>query len=268
MEFNLSIINKNVITPFPVLNYLFLPSRTSASLRLVNKNPYPEASNLIRIIIIKINKITYLCGICRFRIVRKPDSPAFSQTAVTQNGAMPNSSDRLSPNTTNHYALLGLHPSASAIEIRRAYRQLSKCYHPDTTDLPSAIATAKFQQLNEAYATLSNPERRMQYDIKIGYSRLYVVQAPPDYNRQVANMVRPSRAAYIDPTDRPLSAGEIFVLFILGLTFVGCILLAIAVGLTRGDTAFSPTALQTPTPVQEQITNFYSPPTHMGVYHF
>jgi len=53
--------------------------------------------------------------------------------------------------------LLGLHPSASAIEIRRAYRELSKRYHPDTTDLPPAIAIVKFQQLNEAYAALSNP---------------------------------------------------------------------------------------------------------------
>lgn len=178
---------------------------------------------------------------------------------------MSNSSDRATPNSTTHYALLGLHPFASAIEIRRAYRQLSKRYHPDTTDLPSAIATTKFQQLNEAYATLSNPERRMQYDIKIGYSRLYVVQAPFDYNRQV-NQVRQSSPAYVDPTDRPLSAGEIFVLFILGLTFVGCILLAIAVGITRGDTVSS-TVLQPPVPIQQQITSFSPPPTPLGVYH-
>lgn len=179
---------------------------------------------------------------------------------------MPNSSDRLIPNQSTHYTLLGLHPSASAIEIRRAYRQLSKRYHPDTTDLPSAIATAKFQQLNEAYATLSNPERRMQYDIKIGYSRLYVVQAPFDYHHQV-NQVRQSSPTYVDPTDRPLSAGEIFVLFILGLTFLGCILLAIAVGITRGDTAFSPTALQPPAHIQQQISSFSSPPTFLNVYH-
>lgn len=172
---------------------------------------------------------------------------------------MSNSSDRLAEDYTTHYALLGVHPFASAIEIRRAYRQLSKHYHPDTTNLPSAIATLKFQQLNEAYATLSNPERRMQYDIKIGYSRLYVVQAPFDYNRQV-NQVRQSSPAYVDPTDRPLSAGEIFVLFILGLTFLGCILLAIAVGITRGGAAFSPTALQPPAPIQ-QISSFTSPST-------
>ena len=65
----------------------------------------------------------------------------------------------------SYYGLLGLHPSASVIEIRRSYRELSKLYHPDTTDLPPAVATAKFQQINNAYATLSNPERRLAYDL-------------------------------------------------------------------------------------------------------
>ncbi len=154
----------------------------------------------------------------------------------------------------SHYTLLGLHPSASAIEIRRAYRELSKRYHPDTTDLPPVIATAKFQQLNEAYATLSNPERRLTYDLKIGYSRLSVIQAPPDLNRPVSqSRVWHSSSAYLDPTERPLSAGEIFALFILGLTFLGCLLLAIAIGLTRGDTAFQAIVLQSPETIQEQV---------------
>ncbi|MFM9158147.1 MAG: J domain-containing protein, partial [Dolichospermum sp.] len=46
---------------------------------------------------------------------------------------------------TTYYSLLGLHPSASVIDIRRAYRELSKIYHPDTTELPANLATAKFQ---------------------------------------------------------------------------------------------------------------------------
>jgi hypothetical protein len=147
--------------------------------------------------------------------------------------------ERVITSKSSYYALLGLHPSASPLEIRRAYRELSKCYHPDTTDLPTATATTKFQQLNEAYATLSNPERRVLYDQKIGYSRLNVIQVPPNLNTPVTQS-RPkySSSAYLDPTDRPLSAGEIFALFILGLTFVGCLLLAIAIGLTRGESAF------------------------------
>ncbi len=159
-----------------------------------------------------------------------------------------------------YYTLLGLHPSASAIEIRRAYRELSKRYHPDTTSLPNAIATTKFQQLNEAYATLSNPERRLSYDLKIGYSRFGVIQAPPDLHHPVSYSYDWSKSAYLDASDRPLSAGEIFALFILGLTFLGCLLLAIAIGLTRGEAAFQTQLVEPIKAVQQQSINF-SPPT-------
>lgn len=142
---------------------------------------------------------------------------------------------------SNHYTLLGLHPSASVREIRQTYRELSKLYHPDTTALPSAIATEKFQRLNEAYATLSNPDRRTAYDQKIGYSRVVVAQPLPTLNKP-----QPSSSAYLDPTDRPLSAGEIFALFILGLTFVACLVLAVTIGLTRGEAAFKPLVAHDP----------------------
>ncbi len=137
----------------------------------------------------------------------------------------------------SHYGLLGLHPSASVVDIRRSYRELSKRYHPDTTDLPTAEATAKFQQLNEAYATLSNPELRSLYNNKIGYSPFHVIQAPLESQQRKPSPRKWSNSAYLDPTDRPLSPGELFALFILGLTFVGCLIIAIFIGLTRGDTA-------------------------------
>jgi hypothetical protein len=148
--------------------------------------------------------------------------------------------------------LLGLHPSASVIDIRHAYRELSKLYHPDTTDLPETVATEKFREINEAYATLSSPERRLNYDLKIGYSRFGVIQAPPDLNRPY-NSYDWSKSAYLDATDRPLSDGELFALFILGLTFVGCLLLVAIVGFTRGDSAFAPVSQQ-PVPVEQQLT--------------
>lgn len=163
------------------------------------------------------------------------------------------------PLASSYYTLLGLHPSASAIDIRRAYRELSKQYHPDTTTLPSAIATTKFQQLNEAYATLSNPERRLAYDHKIGYSRITVIQTPPHWNPSVSqSRATSSSSAYLDPTDRPLSAGELFALFSLIVTFLGCFLIAIAIGLTRGDTAFQPLVVNSET-IQEQVV--HSPAT-------
>lgn len=148
----------------------------------------------------------------------------------------------------SHYAILGLYPSASVIEIRKAYRELSKRYHPDTTTLPPQTATAKFQRLNEAYAILSNPERRSIYDLQIGYSRWNVIQDPSQ--SQVSSAFAQSNSAYLDPNDRPLSAGEIFALLILGVTLIGCIILAIALGILRGDEAIPVTALPYQTIVQ------------------
>lgn len=170
--------------------------------------------------------------------------------------ATPNSEDLKTPYQKvlagSYYELLGLHPSASAREIRQAYRDLSKLYHPDTTTLPTTIATTQFQKLNEAYATLSNPERRSLYDRKIGYSSVAVVRTLPNLHRSSSSKPSYTSSAYLDPTDRPLSPGEIFALFILGLTFVGCLCLAIAIGLTRGDTMLQTATVQKD-PVQQTV---------------
>lgn len=137
--------------------------------------------------------------------------------------------------TPSYYTLLGLKPNASVQDIRRAYRDLSKLYHPDTTELESAIAVSKFQALNEAYATLSSPEKRLTYDYKSGYSRMSVMQPLSSQTSQKAGPHDWSASSYLDPTDRPLSAGEMFALFILGITFIGCLVLVVTIGLTKGD---------------------------------
>ena len=133
-----------------------------------------------------------------------------------------------------YYDRLDVHPSASAIEIRRAYRELSKKYHPDTTILATTIATVKFQALNEAYAAISHPERRLAYDLEIGYSRVVVVQ-PTSFQPLNARPDNYRSSAYLDPTDRPLSSGEVAALFMLILTFISCLILAIAIGIIRGE---------------------------------
>lgn len=140
-----------------------------------------------------------------------------------------------------YYQLLGIQPTASAQQIRRAYRDLSKLYHPDTTELPADEATRKFQELNEAYATLSSPDRRWAYDQQIGFSRIPVIRPAMDFHSPVAQKRRDyPNNAYLDPSDRPLSAGEVFALFILGLTFAACLALVVTIGLTKGETALAP----------------------------
>jgi hypothetical protein len=137
----------------------------------------------------------------------------------------------------NYYQILGVSPSASPMEIRQMYRQLSKQYHPDTTNLPPAKAKEKFQQLNEAYATLSNPQRRLDYDRQLYAQRLASIYAAMAEEEPPQPM---GDSAYLDPVDRPLSGGELFSLFLLGTTILGCLLLAIVVGLTQQDTVTEP----------------------------
>ncbi|MDX1978552.1 MAG: J domain-containing protein [Pseudanabaenaceae cyanobacterium bins.68] len=125
----------------------------------------------------------------------------------------------------NYYTLLGISPWSTARQIRQAYRELSKLYHPDTTVLDSAQAIAKFQDLNQAYATLSNPERRAAYDQLIQFSR-FTYTPPATTTWQTDDGL---------PIQRPLSGGEVFSLAILLLTLITCLAIAITIGLMRGD---------------------------------
>jgi len=134
----------------------------------------------------------------------------------------------------SYYSLLGLHPKASNQEIRKAYRELSKHYHPDTTDMPPGIATAKFQQINEAYATLVDSKRRLEYDLKIKHLYLNDFEQRVNFNTNfVSNSKWRNLSSYLDSTDRPLSAGELFALLIMGITLLGCLMIAIIIGLMR-----------------------------------
>ena len=63
----------------------------------------------------------------------------------------------------NYYALLGVAEDASTHQIKEAFRKLALRYHPDRNQ-GNPEAQSKMQQINEAYAVLSDPEKRRQYD--------------------------------------------------------------------------------------------------------
>ncbi|MFN3926766.1 MAG: J domain-containing protein [Pseudanabaenaceae cyanobacterium] len=124
----------------------------------------------------------------------------------------------------DHYQTLGLQPWASDQQIRRAYRELSKLYHPDTTQLPTAEATARFQAINTAYGVLSSPERRSYYDRQRQLAQWHHSPTPNNLS-----------TIYNDglPSDRPLSGGEIFALLLMGATLIGCFALAVVIAYLR-----------------------------------
>ena len=63
----------------------------------------------------------------------------------------------------DYYKILGVGPSATLAEVKKAYRKLAKQYHPDTNNHGEEYATIYFAEIKEAYEVLTNPAKKEYY---------------------------------------------------------------------------------------------------------
>lgn len=112
----------------------------------------------------------------------------------------------------DYYAVLGVPSSATAKDIRRAYIGLALAWHPDrhSGESPDQVtyADARFKEIGEAYALLSDYDARKQYDYFHSLSSLTAARPSPSSRRPAAQPSRPSAGTSSASGPHPGSAGS------------------------------------------------------------
>jgi molecular chaperone DnaJ len=83
----------------------------------------------------------------------------------------------------DYYEVLGVPRTASADEVKTAYRRLARQYHPDVTKENPKLAEEKFKEISEAYEVLASPESRQRYDQR-GFEGVETEFGPGGFNWQ------------------------------------------------------------------------------------
>ncbi|MBV9410690.1 MAG: J domain-containing protein [Acidimicrobiia bacterium] len=129
-----------------------------------------------------------------------------------------------------HYEVLGVSSSASAAEIKRAFRLQARRHHPDVAGTDDAV----MQRLNQAWATLGDPVRRQAYDRILGIG----LSKGSTSNRRPASPPPPAPPIVVDeegeadwgpePDPGPGTKRDVFLLVPVG--FLACAAFSVGLG--------------------------------------
>jgi curved DNA-binding protein len=91
----------------------------------------------------------------------------------------------------DYYAVLGVEKAASQEEIKKAYRQLAKTWHPDKNP-GSKVAETRFKEVSEAYEVLSDVEKKKHYDeLGKNWGKYQQYNNPQEYYKNTKNEAPP-----------------------------------------------------------------------------
>ena len=121
----------------------------------------------------------------------------------------------------DYYQILGISRDASQDEIKKAYRRLALCYHPDRNQQEKEKSEETFKEVNEAYQILGDDDKRRQYDYLSHWSqnrRRIIITDDEIYDKSGGNMDKENLRTLIED----LAALGINISGITGFQQRGC----------------------------------------------